>query len=182
MHFRSMAARVMGAAAIVLAGSAPARAQAEAPAAHQHEHPTPAAQDPHAGHDMSSMSRDGSGTSWLPEASPMYAVHASRAGWQLMAHENLFVQYLHESGTRGADQGGSVNWFMGMAQRPVGKGRLRLAGMVSLEPFTIPGCGYPDLLASGEQCEGEAIHDRQHPHELFMELSARYDASIGRGL
>ena len=149
--------------------------------------------DPHAGHQMPhaegtrvtrwpSMARDGSGTSWQPDDSPMYAFHASRAGWQLMAHENLFVQYLHESGTRGADQGGSINWFMGMAQRPAGRGRLRLNGMVSLEPFTIPGCGYPDLLASGEQCDGEAIHDRQHPHDLFMELSARYDAPLARGL
>src|SRR5215207_1147410 len=132
MHFRSTAARVMGAAAILLAGSAPAGAQTEAPPARQHEHPAPAAQDPHAGHDLSSMSRDGSGTSWLPEASPMYAFHATRGGWQLMAHENLFVQFLRESGTRGADQGGSINWFMGMAQRPVGNGRLRLNGMVSL--------------------------------------------------
>jgi len=182
MYFRTMAACVMGAAAIVLAGSTPARAQAGAPAAHQHEHPAPQAPDQHAGHDTSSMSRDGSGTSWLPDASPMYAFHATRGGWQLMAHENLFVQYLYESGTRGADQGGSINWFMGMASRPVGQGRLRLNGMVSLEPFTIPGCGYPDLLASGETCDGEAIHDRQHPHDLFMEVSARYDAPLGRGL
>ena len=147
-----------------------------------------AAQDEHAGHaghqaqETGTMARDGSGTSWLPEASPMYAFHANRGAWQLMAHENLFVQYLHESGMRGSDQAGSINWFMGMAQRPLGKGRLRLTGMVSLEPFTIPGCGYPDLLASGERCGGEAIHDRQHPHDLFMELSARYDAPLGRGL
>jgi hypothetical protein len=185
MQVRSIAARVMGAAAIVLAGSAPAGAQAGAPAAHQHEHLAPQSQDPHAGHDMASMAsmaRDGSGTSWLPDASPMYAFHATRGRWQLMAHENLFLQYLHESGARGADQGGSINWFMGMASRPVGRGRLRLNGMVSLEPFTIPGCGYPDLLASGETCDGEAIHDRQHPHDLFMELSARYDAPLARGL
>ena len=172
MHVRSVAVRVVGAVAIVGAGFTPAQAQ-----------------DEHAGHaghtttqDAPSMARDGSGTSWLPDASPMYAFHASRGRWQLMGHGNLFVQYLKESGDRGADQGGSINWFMGMAQRPVGTGRLRLNGMVSLEPFTIPGCGYPDLLASGEQCDGEAIHDRQHPHDLFMELSARYDAPLGRGL
>jgi hypothetical protein len=73
---------------------------------------------------------------------------------------------------------GSWGWRSGRWER----GRLQLNGMVSLEPFTIPGCGYPDLLASGEQCDGEAIHDRQHPHDLFMELSARYDAPLGRGL
>jgi hypothetical protein len=50
--------------------------------------------------------------------------------------------------------------------------------MVSLEPWTIGGCGYPDLLASGEQCNGEKIHDRQHPHDLLMEISAEHDAPL----
>ena len=190
MHVRDVAAHAMGAAVLVCVSLARAAAQ-EAPPAHQHQETTPPdphaghhadAPDPHAGHDMSSMARQGSGTSWQPDASPMYAFHASRDGWQLMGHENLFVQFLHESGDRGADQGGSINWFMGMAQRPLGRGRLQLNGMVSLEPFTIPGCGYPDLLASGEQCDGDAIHDRQHPHDLFMDLSARYDAPLARGL
>jgi hypothetical protein len=178
MHFRSVAARLVGAVAIVGAGFTPAQAQDE------HAGHTTTTQDhaSHEGHDMESMAREGSGTSWLPDASPMYAFHATRGTWQLMAHENVFVQYLYESGDRGADQGGSINWFMGMSQRPLGKGRLRFNGMVSLEPFTIPGCGYPDLLASGEQCDGEPIHDRQHPHDLFMELSTRYDAPLAAGL
>jgi len=175
------AARTMAAALMVCAGATRAGAQ-DPPDPHAGHHAPAAPQTEHEGHDMASMARDGSGTSWLPDDSPVYAFHASRADWQFMAHENVFVQYLHESGDRGADQGGSINWFMGMAQRPVGRGRLRFSGMVSLEPFTIRGCGYPDLLASGEQCDGEAIHDRQHPHDLFMELSARYDAPLGRGL
>jgi hypothetical protein len=54
--------------------------------------------------------------------------------------------------------------------------------MVSFEPWTIGGCGYPDLLASGELCEGGPIHDRQHPHDLFMELSAQYEHPIGQSL
>ena len=97
-----------------------------------------------------------------------------------MGHGNLFVQYLHESGDRGSEQGGSINWFMGMADRPVGSGRLGLRGMVSLEPWTIRGCGYPDLLASGEVCQGASIHDRQHPHDLFMEVAATYDRPLVR--
>ena len=122
--------------------------------------------------------REGSGTSWLPDASPMYAVHVQRGAWMLMTHENAFLQFLHESGRRGDDDVGSINWFMGMAQRNVGRRRLGLRGMFSLEPWTIRGCGYPDLLASGEQCGGETIHDRQHPHDLAMEMSAEYDAPI----
>ena len=67
---------------------------------------------------------------------------------------------------------------MGMAQRNAGRGHLGLRGMFSLEPWTIRGCGYPDLLASGEQCHGDAIHDRQHPHDLAMEIAAEYDAPL----
>lgn len=124
------------------------------------------------------MAREGSGTSWLPDTTPMYAIHWQRGPWQLMAHGNGFVQFLSESGERGDDQFGSINWIMGMAQRKAGSGRVMFRGMFSLEPWTIGGCGYPDLLASGEQCEGEQIHDRQHQHDLMMELSAAYDAPL----
>jgi hypothetical protein len=127
-------------------------------------------------------SREGSGTSWLPDDTPMYAIHGQAGRWTLMAHGNAFLQYLHESGDRGSDQAGSINWFMVMAARKMGVGRLTLRGMVSLEPWTIRGCGYPDLLATGEVCEGEAIHDRQHPHDLFMELAATYDRPLAGGV
>ena len=122
--------------------------------------------------------REGSGTSWLPDDTPMYAIHRQAGAWTLMAHANAFVQYLHESGDRGSHQVGSINWFMGMADRTVGDGHLGFRGMLSLEPWTIRGCGYPDLLASGEVCQGEAIHDRQHPHDLFMELAVTYDRPL----
>lgn len=133
----------------------------------QHQHPPAGSADqPHA--------REGSGTSWLPEAFPMYAVHGRYGEWELMGHGNAFLQYLDEGSDRGDDQFGSINWVMGMASRPWGEGRLMLRGMMSLEPFTINGCGYPNLLASGEVCDGQAIVDRQHPHDLFMELAAQY--------
>ena len=131
-----------------------------------------------AGHEMADMAREGSGTAWLPDESPMYALHASRGAWMLMFHENVFLQFLHESGERGDDQAGSINWVMGMAQRNVGPGRVGLRGMFSAEPWSIRGCGYPDLLATGEECDGQQIHDRQHPHDLFMELAATYTAPM----
>jgi len=64
---------------------------------------------------------------------------------------------------------------MAMARREVGAGRLGVRAMFSLEPATIGGCGYPDLLATGEVCDGESIHDRQHPHDFLMELAAEYE-------
>jgi len=126
--------------------------------------------------------RQGSGTSWLPDESPMYAVHSQYGEWQLMGHGSLFLQFLKEGGDRGTKQFGSVNWAMGMATRTVGSGRVGLRTMLSLEPWTIGGCGYPDLLASGEICDGEPIVDRQHPHDLFMELGATYDRPLTSSL
>jgi hypothetical protein len=54
--------------------------------------------------------------------------------------------------------------------------------MISVEPWTIPGCGYPNLLASGESCRGDNIHDKQHPHDLFMEVAAEYDRPLTSAL
>jgi hypothetical protein len=69
-----------------------------------------------------------------------------------------------------------------MARRPLGAGWFGLRSMVSLEPLTIRGCGYPDLLATGELCDGDNIHDRQHPHGLFMEVAAEFDRPLTRSV
>lgn len=159
--------------------------QAPADAAHDaHQHEVQAPEHDHSQHMAMETfpAREGSGTSWLPDNTPMYGVHRSMGSWQLMAHGNAFAQYLYESGDRGSDQFGSINWVMGMARRQLGGGRVGVRGMFSLEPWTIPGCGYPDLLATGEVCDSQAIHDRQHPHDLFMELALEYEHPLGRGL
>lgn len=128
------------------------------------------------------MNRDGSGTSWLPDSTPMYAVHRMSGSWLLMMHGNVFAQYISEGGERGDDQFGSINWVMGMARRKAGAGDLMFRAMMSAEAATVGECGYPDLLATGESCKGELLHDRQHPHDLFMELAASYDRPLGDNL
>jgi hypothetical protein len=124
------------------------------------------------------MTRMGSGTAWLPDASAMRAWHFTAGSWMLMVHGDAFLQYDHQGGPRGADQLGSINWGMVMAMRQLGGGTLHLHGMASAEPLTIGGRGYPLLLQSGETYQGEPLHDRQHPHDLFMELSALYERAI----
>jgi len=185
---------LIGAFAFSICNGTATRARAQPPSAlaqHRHE---PAGLPPdsataqqqdmqhvHMGEDedmATPPAREGSGTSWLPDDTPMYAIHRQAGTWTLMAHGNAFLQYLRESGDRGGDQGGSINWFMGMADRNLASGHLGLRGMISLEPWTIRGCGYPDLLASGEVCQGATIHDQQHPHDLFMELAATYDRPL----
>lgn len=143
------------------------------------------------GHDMTgalgiSMQREGSGTSWLPDASPMYARHLEAGGWSLMLHGLAFVQYDKQGYThnspRESSQFGSVNWGMLMARHDLAGGQLTLRGMMSLEPFTVTRYGYPLLLQSGEAVDGQPLHDRQHPHDLFMELAALYDRPVARDL
>jgi hypothetical protein len=95
-----------------------------------------------------------------------------------MGHGNLFLQYLYDQKPRGFEEWGSINWLMGMDGRPARGGWFGVETMISLEPATIGGCGYPDLLATGELCDGQAIVDEQHPHDLFMQLSARYERPL----
>jgi hypothetical protein len=182
MYSRVGFSNVIGVLAITcIAGVVAPRAWAQnpppAPASAQHQHGAAEPAKEHAEHETQ-MEREGSGTAWLPDTTPMYAMHWQRGAWQLMAHNNAFVQFLDESGNRGDDQFGSINWFMGLARRDLGPGRVMFRGMFSAEPWTIRGCGYPDLLASGEQCKGEKIHDRQHPHDFMMEISGEYDAPL----
>ena len=126
--------------------------------------------------------RGASGTAWQPDGSLMSGIHRSVASWDLMADGTLFAQYLKEGGYFGGSQLGSINWLMGMGSRPFAGGSLTLRGMVSLEPWTIRGCGYPDMLATGEVCRGEPIHDKQHPHDLLMEAAVEYTHPLGESL
>jgi hypothetical protein len=143
------------------------------------------------GHEMSNMMdgplgishvRMGSGTTWMPDNSVMHANHKMWGDWTLMLHGVAFGQYDYQGTKRGDSQLGVVDWEMLMAMRSIGTGKLHLHGMVSLEPFTLGGRGYPLLLQTGESFEGQPLHDRQHPHDAFMELAAMFQQPIGRNL
>lgn len=158
------------------------------------------APDPHAGHDMSSMksnapadhemamtsalgpysmARDGSGTAWQPDATPMQGLHLTSADWSVMAHGYLNTVYDRQTGLRGDSKAFTQSMAMLMAHRPLGFGTLGLRAMLSLDP-TQGKSGYPLLLQTGETADGKTtLVDRQHPHDLFMELSASYSLPLG---
>jgi hypothetical protein len=70
--------------------------------------------------------------------------------------------------------------LMASGERELGPGRLRLRAMASAEPLLGPE-GYPLLLQTGEIGDGnEPLVDRQHPHDLAMELAAAYRLALGR--
>ena len=126
-------------------------------------------------------SRDASGTAWQPDDTPMHAQHFMAGDWTLMAHYNAFLGYDHQSGPRGDDQFNSINWFMLMATKANADNELSLRGMLSLEPGTTTSRGYPLLFQSGEAYNRRPLVDRQHPHDLFMELAARYRRRVSDG-
>ena len=125
------------------------------------------------------MGRMGSGTSWQPASSAMPMLHKMADDWLLMFHYNFVAGVNAQGGPRGVTKFESANWFMPSAMRRVGKGTLELRGMFSLEPFTFPPGGSPLLFQTGETYKGELLIDRQHPHDMFMELSATYTLPVG---
>jgi hypothetical protein len=127
-----------------------------------------------------SMDRMGSGTAWIPDAAPIASRHTRLGGWDLTGHGLVFAQYIHQGGPRGDQQLGSLNWGMLMLSRSVGRGVLQFRTMLSLDPATVTGRGYPSLLQSGESFHGEPLHDRQHPHDFWMELGALYLVPVAR--
>jgi hypothetical protein len=129
------------------------------------------------------MERDGSGTSWRPDSSDSGhggALHAMRGDWMFMGHVLLNGVYDWQRGPRGDERGFVSGMIMGMARGELGTNeRLELRAMLSPEPL-MGRRGYPLLLAAGESADGATpLVDRQHPHDLFMELSARYTHNFG---
>lgn len=128
------------------------------------------------------MERMGSGTTWIPDAITLPSRHKMVGDWDVMAHGFMFGQYDHQSGDRGYDQFGSLNWAMVMASHKLGGGQFQARTMLSLDPWTVTTRGYPLLLQSGETVNGEPLHDRQHPHDFFMEVGALYQREINSKL
>jgi hypothetical protein len=131
------------------------------------------------------MQREGSGTSWLPDSSSMDGRHFKSGSWDFMLHWNVFLRYTNQDagsdGTRGNEKFDAPNWFMIMGKRQLGdNSALMLRSMLSLDLLTEGGKGYPLLFQSGETWHGRRLIDRQHPHDLFGELSVSYGLATGR--
>ena len=121
------------------------------------------------------MSREASGTAWQPDASRHEGIHLMAGDWMLMGHALLNGVYSRQGGPRGDDKAFASGMAMLSARRDFANGdTLNLRAMLSPDPL-MGKRGYPLLLASGETADGRTpLVDRQHPHDLFMELSASY--------
>jgi hypothetical protein len=135
------------------------------------------------------MNREGSGTSWLPDSSPMYAYSKMyENGGMLMLMGTGFVRYTQIGSARDVSVAGqgdrnrfdAPSMFMAMYSKPIGeRSQIGFRVMASLDPLTQRGYGYPLLYQSGELFEGEPLHDRQHPHDFISELAGTFSTRVG---
>lgn len=125
------------------------------------------------------VSREAAGTSWQPDASASHD-HPRRFGdWQATFHLQTAVIAADERGPRGDDGVFSTNFLMVNARRRAGRGVFGVQSMWTLEP-AIGRRGYPLLLQTGETADGTTpLVDRQHPHDLPMELAVTYSRPFG---
>lgn len=118
------------------------------------------------------MTREASGTSWQPDSSVHEGLHTAVGDWMVMSHALLNGVYDDQQGPRGGDKTFVSGMLMSAATRVLPSDDIvRLRAMLSPDPLMGPS-GYPLLLATGETANGrDPLIDRQHPHNLFMELS-----------
>jgi hypothetical protein len=118
------------------------------------------------------FTREASGTAWQPEVSPHDGLHLTQGDWMVMAHATLNGVYDRQAGPRGDEKGFVSGMLMASARRQIGAAdTLQFRAMLSPDPV-MGRRGYPLLLAAGETADGQApLVDRQHPHDLFVELS-----------
>jgi hypothetical protein len=131
---------------------------------------------------------------WAQEAPPGsagthdHAAHTADAeatassAWTIGVDGALFGTFNRQGGPRGDTEFVSQNWVMAMASRRAGPGILTLTGMLSAESATTGTSGYSEIFQVGESYRGLQLTDRQHPHDLFMQLSAAWRVPLGKGV
>ena len=164
----------------------PAPAPAPSPA---HDHGDMAMDMPgmeHGGMDHGAMGHvdpdspaEGSGTSRLPaNGGGHHGLHLAAGDWQIMVHGFVSTQYTSDTGPRGDRKFYALSHLMVTASHETGWGRLQLRGIGSLEPL-MRADGFPSLFTTGEVAFGQPLVDRQHPHDLIAELSAKVEVDLG---
>ena len=98
--------------------------------------------------------------------------------WMTMLHGYAFVTFNRQGGSSGDRQFESENHFMLLSMRRLWGGKLSLLGTFTLEPATIPPEGYPLLFQRGETYQDVLLVDRQHQHDLFVQLATRWDRRL----
>jgi hypothetical protein len=102
------------------------------------------------------------------------------ARFTLMVHGWAFLTSNRQGGASGDQDFESQNHLMLVATRPEGKWTLALLGTFTAEPLTVSRQGSPELFQRGETYKDVLLIDRQHPHDLFVQLAAEWSRDLNR--
>jgi hypothetical protein len=100
-------------------------------------------------------------------------------GWMVMQDGVINGLFNHQGGRRGSDEFVVPNWWMGMFMREKGRHQFGINAMLSLDAATVGKSGYAEIFQVGEALDGKPLIDRQHPHDLFMQLAGSWRVSLG---
>ena len=113
-----------------------------------------------------------------PQAHQHHQMTGTPGGWHFMQDGLVLGLFNDQGGPRGGDEFKVPNWWMGMLSRQRGRHAFGLNMMFSLDPATVGDEGYGEIFQVGEAFEGKPLIDRQHPHDLFMQLAATWRLSF----
>lgn len=125
-------------------------------------------------------SRFGSGTTWLPDESPLYGSVPHIGKWGFMFTGNLFTGYDWFNSARGWRRFVGRNTLNMMVFRTFGKSELSARAAISFEPLTIGDRGYPLIAQTGQEQGGKPLHDRQYALDFFRELALTYTWEVSK--
>jgi len=101
--------------------------------------------------------------------------------WTTMMHGYAFLSANRQGGPSGEREFESENHFLLVSSKLWAGGKLSLLGTFTLEPATIPPRGSAELFQRGETYHGVLLVDRQHPHDLFVQLGASWERVLAFG-
>lgn len=132
--------------------------------------------------DVCPLPREASGTAWQPDlADAAHPYRSLGSSWWLGAHAQVALTATDEHGPRGDSGLFAPNHGMVSLRRRAGAGTFAVRTMWSVEPL-MGARGYPLLLQSGETADGvNPLADRQHPHDMVMELAVAYQRPLASG-
>ena len=118
--------------------------------------------------------RNSAGTAANPGPAPHHPHLIERGGLTVFYGGSAFLNYTFEVGPEEQrNEFFSTNWFAGGAQWTLGsRGLLLVRGRASLEPYTVPEDGYPQMLQFISAESGGPLLDSMRPHDLIGEAAA----------
>ena len=153
------------------------------PEEHVHEHGEATPQE-HSHEHMAPPEEAAKAPAGVLEPDTMTAMMSADPGdrWMTMFHGFAYLTFNRQSGPSGGQDFESQNHLMLVALHQLWGGKVSLLGTFSLEPATIPQAGSYELFQRGETYNDVLLVDRQHPHDLFIELAAQWERRLSADL